>query len=102
MSGLRVLDEGRAQTFRQALTNILSTEIAESTYAQILDGLPTKQSIIDCCGNSVFDHPVWEMEHQDICEGYLEKARRLRSQFDLSTLRFTRDVGVLPLPPPTG
>jgi len=38
--GLGVLDDDHAQALRLAMANILSTDIALFTYAQLLDGLP--------------------------------------------------------------
>lgn len=90
--GLDVLDEEHAQVFKRALRNILRTEVAEFTYAQILDGLPTEQSLSD---SYVFmeGHPVYELKHEEICEGYLEKAREFRSRFDASSLCVDESVG---------
>lgn len=36
-----VLDPDRHKIFKQALSNVLSTELAEFTMAQLVDGLPT-------------------------------------------------------------
>ncbi|KAF7563701.1 hypothetical protein G7046_g391 [Stylonectria norvegica] len=76
-----------SQPFLQALSNILATDVAEFTYAQILDGLPTVQSLTESF-SYIRGHPVLEMNHAGLCEGYLEKARDFRSQFDPSHLRF--------------
>lgn len=91
--GLDLLDDEHVQTFKQALMNILMTDVAELTYAQILDGLPTEQSLHD---SFVFmeGHPVYQLEHKEICEGYLEKAREFRSQFDPSSLLFDQAVSI--------
>ncbi|KAK1766304.1 hypothetical protein QBC33DRAFT_579124 [Phialemonium atrogriseum] len=71
--------------------NILTTELAEFTYAQILDGLPTQQAIFDSC-QWIHDHPTCQLKHEKLCDGFLEKAREFRSHFDPSTLVFGKDV----------
>lgn len=98
MASLDVLDEERAQTVRRALMNILTTELAEFTYAQILDGLPTQQAILDSC-QWIHDHPACQLKHEKLCDGFLEKAREFRSRFDPSTLVFGKDVST-PSPSP--
>ena len=44
---LDLLDNEHKRTFKQALMNILMIDVAEFAYAQILDGLPTEQSLND-------------------------------------------------------
>ena len=44
-ASLDALENEHLQTFRRALMNVLSIDVAELTYAQILDGLPTKESL---------------------------------------------------------
>ena len=90
-ASLDLLDDERNRTARQAIANVLNTELAEFTYAQILDGLPTQQSLLDSC-NWMYDHPVITLKHVDLCDGFLEKARKFRSQFDPSTLEFDKNV----------
>ncbi|PNP78175.1 hypothetical protein FNYG_08492 [Fusarium nygamai] len=70
----------------RAVRNVLSTEVAELVYAQILDGLPTENSLRDS-SDFVKDHPVHSLHHTDICPGYADKAREFRNKFDLSQLQ---------------
>ncbi|KAK7702580.1 hypothetical protein SLS64_009543 [Diaporthe eres] len=42
---LEHLDAEHFQPFRQALSNMLSTPVAESTYAQIIDGMPLSATV---------------------------------------------------------
>ncbi|KAM0417276.1 hypothetical protein ACHAPT_012717 [Fusarium lateritium] len=81
------LPERHQDTFRRALRNLLSTDVAQRTYAQILDGLPTQQS---CMEGYVYldDHPVFALNHSEICQGFLEKARAFRARFDPCELEF--------------
>lgn len=90
-SNLDILDDDRRNTLDRAVRNVLSTEPAERAYAQILDGLPTEQSLRDSL-DYVRDHPVHSIEHNEICPGYIEKAREFRSGFDLSQLHFESKV----------
>lgn len=91
--GLDLLDKEHVRTFKQALMNILMTDVAEFTYAQILDGLPTEQSLND---SYVYmeGHPVHKLEHKGLCEGYLDKTREFRSRFDPSSLFLNQPVGL--------
>ncbi|RSL93329.1 hypothetical protein CEP52_013302 [Fusarium oligoseptatum] len=87
MSKIDNLPESHRNTFRGALRNILSTDIAEHTYAQILDGLPTVESQNE--SYPILDgHPVYELDHRELCEGSLDKAHEFRTRFDPSDLLF--------------
>ncbi|KAH6618319.1 hypothetical protein B0J18DRAFT_276029 [Chaetomium sp. MPI-SDFR-AT-0129] len=73
----------------RALDRILSTEIAEVTYAQIVDGLPIANVIWDSREPPYDRHPILADDvHEDICPGILEKTRELRETFDFGTLVF--------------
>ncbi|KAF4443139.1 hypothetical protein F53441_11538 [Fusarium austroafricanum] len=85
-SSLDILDNDHRATLDRAVRNILSTEVAELAYAQILDGLPTEKSWRESL-EFVRDHPILTINHSDICPGYVEKAREFRAQFDLSQLQ---------------
>ncbi|KAF5001165.1 hypothetical protein FGRMN_1189 [Fusarium graminum] len=86
-SNLGILDDKHHDTLDQAVRNVLSTEPAERAYAQILDGLPTEQSLRDSL-DYMKDHPVYIINHGEIFPGYIEKARKFRTGFDLSELHF--------------
>ncbi|KAH7125827.1 hypothetical protein EDB81DRAFT_698246 [Dactylonectria macrodidyma] len=90
---ISVLDVQHQKVFTQALMNILSTNVAGFTYAQILDGLPTEESLLE---SYVFmeSHPVYKLNHSKLCDGFLEKAKKFKAQFDplqLSFRKFTLD-----------
>jgi hypothetical protein len=91
ISNLDILDDDHRNTLDRAVRNVLSTEPAERAYAQILDGLPTEQSLRDS-QDYVKDHPVHSIEHSEICPGYIEKAREFRNGFDLFQLRLGSKV----------
>ncbi|EXM02754.1 hypothetical protein NOF04DRAFT_22340 [Fusarium oxysporum II5] len=83
---LDVLDNEHRKVLERAVRNLLSTEVAEVIYAQILDGLPTEKSLRDS-SDYVKDHPVHSIQHTEICPGYVEKAREFSNQFDLLQLQ---------------
>lgn len=85
------LDVEHRETFHRALANILSTDTAELTYAQLLDGLPTSESFTDSY-LWLARHPVYELEHKQLCDGYLEQAKEYRAQFDPANLSFEQSV----------
>ncbi|KAF7548536.1 hypothetical protein G7Z17_g6998 [Cylindrodendrum hubeiense] len=94
IADLAVLDHEHKEIFRKALARILSAPTAEHTYAQILDGLPTKESFHD---SYVWmrRHPVYELEHTEVCEGFLDKARDFRAKFDPSELLFKQSCNAM-------
>ena len=91
-SNIDTLDEHHAAIFRSALSNVLSTPVAEHAFAQIVDGLPTEESFTEFNGWKE-GHPVFELNHTELCDGVIEKTRDFRSNFDPSSLTFKRQVG---------
>ncbi|KAK3896817.1 hypothetical protein C8A05DRAFT_48308 [Staphylotrichum tortipilum] len=82
-------DDGSEQyrAFRRAISNVLSTELALSTFAQIVDGLPTADIAFDRHMHGLdSDHPV--DKHEELCPGVMERTREIRDQFDPSILVF--------------
>lgn len=96
MASLKLLDEDHLQSLRRALTNCLATSVAEHTYAQILDGQPTRD-VYAIDHHMEDDWPV--VQHEELCAGFLEKAKAFRSDFDMLSLKFEAKVG-LPMTPP--
>jgi hypothetical protein len=90
-SSLGLLDAEHVNVFRNALERILSADIAETTFSEIIDGLPTRSTWLQ------FDiwneeHPVNVRGHDAICDGAREKARRFRDEFDVYILSFPSTV----------
>ncbi|KAK7934571.1 hypothetical protein PG985_000066 [Apiospora marii] len=86
------IEEGHRNYFITAITRLISTDIAEVTYAQLFDGLP----LSDVAGNrgySAFpdDHPIYEV-HEELCPGMVDKTRKFRNEFHLETLRFDAEL----------
>lgn len=86
-ASLGLLDAEHMDAFRRALSNVLLTEVAENAYAEIIDGLPTRESWLDF-NPWRLGHPVEELKHDKLCPGSLEKARDLSSDFDIYVLSF--------------
>ena len=78
-----LLDDARRHTFERALMNILSTDIAELSFVQILDGLPTER-YLDHSYVLMRGHPVHELKHRQLCDGFLEKVREFSAQFNIA------------------
>jgi hypothetical protein len=84
---IELLDGPHQQAVRLAILNILNTEIAETIYAQIVDGLPLIDVVRDVYGDLLWDdHPI--CAHTELGAGILETIRKFRTSFDLGTLRF--------------
>lgn len=68
----------------RAIERVLSTEVAEFTYAQVIDGLPTSDVAFDTrdkpYGYGQHVHPMYSA-HDELCPGTIEKARQFRSGF---------------------
>jgi len=76
--------------FVHAVSNILSTEIAHLTYAQIVDGLPLSSvadDTYDNGGSLSHMHPLYT-KHNELCPGVLERTRQFLAGFDPNILRF--------------
>ncbi|KAI1868788.1 hypothetical protein JX265_006767 [Neoarthrinium moseri] len=81
------LDGEHLNALTTALDHLLRTELAEFTYAQIIDGYPTTDSFHQFDWHpDLPDHPV--KLHTSLCDGVLEQARAFRAAFDPLSLRF--------------
>lgn len=79
---INMLDGDHHDLFTRAISRVLSTEIAEQTYAQIIDGLPLTGVIYESGGGSLpRDHPLHDVHHE-LCPGVLDKTRQFREEFD--------------------
>ncbi|KAL6361371.1 hypothetical protein LRP88_04839 [Fusarium phalaenopsidis] len=85
-----ILDGDHYDLFTRAITRILSTEIAELTYAQVIDGLPLTQVIYESRGGKLpKGHPL-HSAHQELCPGMLDKTRQFREEFEPEILTALR------------
>jgi hypothetical protein len=90
---LSVLEAEHYYPLARAISNVLSTDIAKSTFAQIVDGEPLFATVAEYYINPLCDakpHPI--SSHTELCHGVLERAEEFRSQFDLSSMRLDSQV----------
>ncbi len=85
------LDEDHRNLLVRAILRILETEIAETTYAQIIDGLPIADVVDDTRYPPHGPHPVYDA-HPKLCPGMLDKAREFRAEFRPEVLAFNAQV----------
>ena len=85
-----------------AVMNVLSTDIAKATLAQIADGAPIASVERDQYGGSNLHylHPLYE-RHQNLCPGAMDRLLELSAQFKLDSLKLAAEVLMLLLPFPT-
>ena len=92
-SPIDILDETHSGTFRRALANVLMTDLAFETYAQIIDGLPLKDVAWDRNPRArriCLQHPI--NTHVELCRAAFDRAVRFRNEFDADSLKFKREV----------
>ncbi|KAK4099869.1 hypothetical protein N658DRAFT_487252 [Parathielavia hyrcaniae] len=82
------LDGQHRQLLVRAITRILYTELAETTYAQIIDGLPIGDVAWDRRVQFITEHPITADAHEELCPGMLDKAREFRDTFQPDILTF--------------
>ncbi|EFY99097.1 hypothetical protein X797_002579 [Metarhizium robertsii] len=86
------LDADHLTSLKTVVDNVLNTGLAEETFAQIVDGLPTYSSFLELhVFSKRLGHPVFQ--HHAICEGAIEQTRQFRSAFNISSLRFEPSLG---------
>lgn len=86
-----VLDKDHQEAFTAALSNILRTKVAETTLAQIVDGLPLEHVAFSLCGHRyTSDDPV--ATHTELCPGAMEKTKGFREGFDPALMTVRTDV----------
>ena len=93
---LEALTDTHREIFTRAVRNVLSTNAAEETYAQVLDGLPLSEVERDrwSCYSTCSLNPLHD-NHKTLCPGVLERLRQLRDQVDVGqVLKFDSKVFV--------
>lgn len=89
VSSLKNLDVEHLSSFERALRRILKTDIAEQTYAEVLDGLPLKTSYLSF-QYPQDGHPA--LEHEELSEGARERVCEFRLSLDISSILFENPV----------
>lgn len=91
------LDEEHLAVYSRAITNVLSTDLAESTFAQLVDGLPLWDVVYGLAHYGlVREEPVYN--HRNLCPGVLEKTRAFYTSFVPGKLEIRIDVNTMKLP----
>lgn len=88
----QTLDDAHQVAFNRAITNVLATDLAELTFAQLVDGLP----LLEVAGDQLkHRHTEGEpvFKHTELCPGAIEKTRALRRAFDPLTMEIRAQVG---------
>jgi hypothetical protein len=94
---LESLETNHRDHLTRAISNVLSTDIAEITYAQIVDGLPLSSVFDDTRNLSLIRyHPV-RTQHTELCPGILERTRQLYAEFDFNVILFDARVRNIPI-----
>lgn len=94
-SSLGLLDAQHIAVFRTALDRILLADNTETTFSEIIDGLPTRSSWLDYC-HWEEEHPIDVLGHTELCAGSREKARKFCAEFDIHVLSFPTTVCLSP------
>ncbi|KAF5677663.1 hypothetical protein FDENT_9176 [Fusarium denticulatum] len=85
---LHTLGQAHQNTIKTAIARILDTDIAEITYAQIIDGLPLGEVAFESRGGMPHqEHPINHC-HDKLCDGILDRTRGFCSKFDPNKLQF--------------
>jgi hypothetical protein len=88
------LADKHLEAYSRALTNILSTDLAELTFAQLVDGLPLWDVVFGLSEYGlVEEEPVYN--HRTLCPGVLEKTRAFRAAFEPGKLEMRVDVNTV-------
>ncbi|KAK0628512.1 hypothetical protein B0T17DRAFT_461152, partial [Bombardia bombarda] len=67
------LDGDHRDVLARAITRVLSTDVAEISYAQIVDGLPLADVAYDSSTRAPAEgHPIKDV-HKELCPGMLDK-----------------------------
>lgn len=86
-ASINILDKPHRDTVAFAISRVLFTKIAETTYAQIVNGLPLLEVLKDVYGDLICpDHPIYQ--HTQLKDSILDKVRRFRDEFDPNILQF--------------
>lgn len=85
---ITTLELSHRDTLLRAVRNVLSTDIAHVTFAQLLDGMPLSEVENDAHNDGGYlnvDHPL-HTHHLQLCPGAMERAGELYTEFDPTTL----------------
>lgn len=87
-----IASERHRQILDRAIRNVLSTELAQLTYAQIIDGLPVADVAWDRRLPGIMGEHIID-DHGTLCPGALEQAQVYYKEWDPSGLNLDPGVG---------
>ncbi|KAH7322475.1 hypothetical protein B0I35DRAFT_350840 [Stachybotrys elegans] len=79
------LDGPHRDILERAISRVLATDVAEHTFAQIIDGLPTSRVAKEEASGLPHGHPL-RYTHTELCAGIREKTQDLWNQFSMSDI----------------
>jgi hypothetical protein len=88
---IEALDGPHREFLESALSRVLSTEIAEVTYAQIIDGLPLAEVANDRGTKPPIGHPIHDV-HKELCPGVLDRVREFRNNLSPDIIQYDSRV----------
>lgn len=93
MASVESLEPNHKAHLVNAVMNVLSTDIAKETLAQIVDGAPIASVEQDRYGGSELPslHPLYE-RHQNLCPGAMDRLLELSAQFRPDSLKLAAEV----------
>ncbi|KAK4457230.1 hypothetical protein QBC42DRAFT_213158 [Cladorrhinum samala] len=88
---INVLAPDHYQALDRAIRNVLATDLALTSVAELLDGLPLLGTLSET--NYTFVHRLHPIrKHKDLCDGALDQAAAFRDAFDPTVLQFDSSV----------
>jgi hypothetical protein len=88
---VQVLDTEHHRILVHAIRHVLSTELAELTMAQLVDGLPLASSGWDARGSLILaGHPL--TKHEALCDGVMSQTKAFWAAFNSEVLQFDSPV----------
>lgn len=85
------LDSNHRSALERAVSNILNTDLAITTYAQIIDGLPTELVAWDRGRHKLHaEHPI--NDHTELCPGVMERIISIKETFHVESLKLDPSV----------
>lgn len=88
---IELLDDSHYCALQRAIRNLLDTNLAFATYAQIIDGLPTEDVAWDrSCHRLQASHPL--VDHSELCPGVADKLKAIKADFQVHSLKLDHHV----------
>lgn len=88
---LKDLSIAHHDTLLRAIENVFSTDLTETTMAQLVDGLILVDVLREARGHDAYlEHPIWS--HKELCEGAREKYKALKAEFNAEGILFDQAV----------